>query len=546
MINKMVLMLCVLSLASCVKDKTTSKNKTVFRYNESAGITSLDPAFAKDQATIWAANQLFNGLVQLDEALKVNPCIAKRWEISDDGLIYKFYLRDDVYFHDHPVFENSKGRKVVAADFVFSFLRILDPKTASPGVWVFNSVKYGQEDSPGFTALNDTVFQISLKKSFPPFLSLLSMPYCSVIPKEAAEHYGKDFRSNPVGTGPFQFKLWKEGVKLVMVKNPHYFEKEGGQQLPYLDAVAVTFIADKQSAFLEFIKGKLDFISGIDPSYKDELLTKKGELNPKYSGKFKMQTQPYLNTEYLGFLVDETKYKDAGNPLKLKKIRQAINYGFDRKKMMKYLRNNIGTPGIYGFIPKGMPGFDTSFTAGYNYDPDKSRQLMAEAGYPNGKGLPEIVLSTTSAYLDLCKYIQHQLEAVNIKIKIEVNPPATLREMVAQSKVTFFRGSWIADYPDAENYLSLFYSENYSPQGPNYTHFSSKGFDDLFNKAQTITNDSLRYIYYRELNKLLMEESPVVVLYYDQVLRFYQNNIFGLVINPMNLLTLKRVRKSIF
>ncbi len=544
MLKYLALLFSLILMFSCGGKRGENNSKIVFKYNEAAGIISLDPAFSKDQSTIWAANHLFNGLVQLDEALKVKPCIAKDWKISEDGIYYTFYLRNDIYFHNHPLFVNGRGRKVIASDFVYSFLRIIDPKIASSGAWVFGNVNDKLSDKTfNFKAINDTTLVICLKKQFPPFLGLLSMPYCSVVPKEIVDYYGKEFRRNPVGTGPFQFKLWKEGVKLVLVKNPNYFEKEGTQQLPYLDAVAVTFIADKQSAFLEFVKGNLDFISGIDPSYKDELLTKKGDLNPKYSGKFKMQSQPYLNTEYLGFLVDEKKNQETNNPLRIKQIRQAINYGFDRKKMIKYLRNNIGTPGIYGFIPKGMPGFDSSATIGYNYNPDKARQLLSEAGYPNGNGLSEITLSTTSAYLDLCKYIQHQLEEINIKIKIDVNPPATLREMIAQSKVNFFRGSWIADYPDAENYLSLFYTDNFAPKGPNYTHYSNKDFDELYRKAQTEINDSLRFMYYQKMDKMLMEDSPVLILYYDQVLRFYQNNIKGLGSNPMNILNLKKVKK---
>jgi len=533
-------------LISCGERNHNNKHKTVFRYNESAGLTSLDPAFAKDQATIWVANQMFNGLVQLDDYLKVKPCIAKSWNISEDGLLYTFILRDDVFFHEHRIFGNDKGRRVTASDFVYSFNRIISKSTASPGAWVFNNVQDSIEGTRfGFKAPNDTTFLISLKKSFPPFLSLLSMPYCSVLPKEIVEYYGNDFRKHPVGTGPFKFKMWKEGVKLVLVKNPYYFEKEGNEQLPYLDAVAVSFIGDKQSAFLEFIKGNLDFISGIDPSYKDELLTRKGELNPRYKHKFKMQSQPYLNTEYLGFLLDKTKNRNSDFVYSNKKIRQAINYGFDRKKMIAYLRNNIGTPGIYGFIPKGMPSFDSAYIRGYHYNPVKALKLLEEAGYPNGIGLPEITLCTTSAYLDICKYIQHQLAEINIKMNIDIHQPATLREMIAQSKISFFRGSWIADYPDAENYLSLFYSKNFTPKGPNYTHFSDKEYDILYEKSQTEMNDSIRFIYYQKMDALIIEESPVIILYYDQVLRFYQNNITGLTGNPMNLLTLKKVKKSI-
>jgi peptide/nickel transport system substrate-binding protein len=158
--------------------------------------------------------------------------------------------------------------------------------------------------------------------------------------------------------------------------------------------------------------------------------------------------------------------------------------------------------------------------------------------------LPAITLSTTADYLDICKYIQYKSGDVGIEIKIDISPPAALKEMKAQAKLPFFRASWIADYPDAENYLSLFYGKNFSPQGPNYTHFFQKDYDLLFEKAMSCTNDSVRFTYYRKLEKIIMEDSPVVVLYYDQVLRFVQNNVEGMDSDPMNLLTLKRVRKK--
>ena len=534
------ILLLFLILNSCNTDKNKYTSKKIFRYNESAGINSLDPAFAKDQANIWACNQIYNGLVELDDQLNIKPCIAKHWEITENANLYTFTLRDDVYFIENMCFKKNK-RKVTAYDFEFSFKRIVDEKVASPGAWIFNYVKKNK-NTYEFKALNDSTFQIRLNKAFPPFLGLLSMQYCSVIPYEAISYYGKEFRKNPVGTGPFYLKLWKEGVKMVLLKNPKYFQFEGNERLPYLDAVNISFIIDKQSVFLEFAKGNIDFMSGIDASYKDELLTVNGKLNPKYEKKFNLITQAYLNTEYLGFLIDTSTKNN--NPLKIKAVRQAINYGFDRVKMMKYLRNNIGSPAINGFIPKGLGGYDSLLTKGYYYNPDKARKLLAEAGYPNGNGLAEISLSTTASYLDLCKYIQNQLADLGIKLKIDVNPPATLRELIAKSKTPFFRGSWIADYPDAENYLSLFYSPNFCPVGPNYTHFKNKNFDLLYEKSQTEINDSIRFKLYKDMDQIIIDEAPVVVLYYDQVLRFTQKNIKNLGSNPMNLLSLKRVNKE--
>ena len=153
-------------------------------------------------------------------------------------------------------------------------------------------------------------------------------------------------------------------------------------------------------------------------------------------------------------------------------------------------------------------------------------------------------MSTTSDYLDICKYIQHQVGEIGIDLKIDISPPAALKEMKAQAKLAFFRGSWIADYPDGENYLSLFYGKNFSPQGPNYTHFSSNRFDNLYEKSMSCSSDTIRYQYYRQLEAILMEESPVIVLYYDQVLRFIGNDVEGLGSDGMNFLTLKRVRKG--
>ena len=210
---------------------------------------------------------------------------------------------------------------------------------------------------------------------------------------------------------------------------------------------------------------------------------------------------------------------------------------------MTYLRNNIGSPGIAGMVPDGMPSFDSTKVTGYDYNPSKAKNLLKDAGFPAGKDLPPITMSTTGTYSDLCEYIQEQLEAIGIKIKIDVNQAGQHREMVSQLKLPFFRGSWIADYPDAENYLALFYSKNFTPSGPNYTHFKNSTFDSLYEKALTITNDSVRFGLYQQMDNLIMEESPVVVLYYDQIIRLIQNNIEGLSTNPMNLLNLKKVKK---
>jgi len=520
----------LLLFISCSKKTEGQRDNLVFRYNENAAVNSLDPAFAKIRPSIWVANQLFNGLVQLDDSLHIKPDIAKSWTISPDGKTYTFTLRNDVYFHKNSVFGKDSTRTVVASDFSYSLNRLLDEKIAAPGRWILQSVEK-------FEAINDSVFEIRLNKTFPAFLGLLTMKYASVVPHEAFEKAGYDFRSNPIGTGPFVFKIWEENVKLVLRKNPLYFEKgEHGIQLPYLEAVAITFLPDKQSGFLQFVQGKLDFVSGLDPSYKDEILTPKGELAPKYRKDVKMITGPYLNTEYLGFRLD-----GADKAVKDKRIRQALNYGFDRAKMILFLRNGMGTAATNGMIPSGLPGFGAK---GYDFNPAKARKLIADYKKQTGDNNPTVQMSTSASYLDIAEYLQREWQKVGLNVTVDVNPPSTLTQSISNGKVGFFKASWIADYPDAENYLSLFYSKNFSPGGPNYTHFKNAEFDKLYDAAFLETDDAKRIALYKKMDELVMKEAPVVPLFYDKASRFTRSNVTGLGINPLNLLVLKRVRKK--
>lgn len=509
--------------------------------NMDQNVTSLDPAFARNQNATWMTNQIFNGLVQIDSALNTIPCIAKSWQISDDGLVYTFNLRNDVRFHDDPLFHGGKGRKVIASDFVYSFNRVIDPKVASSGTWIFSDKV---KDIHNFIAINDSTFQVKLVKPFPAFIKLLTTQYCSVVPKEIVAHYGKDFRSHPIGTGPFKFKYWKEDEILVMLKNEHYWEYKDGIQLPYLDAVKVTFISDKQSAFMNFIKKDLDFFDKVDGSYRDDILTKSGKMTRKYQGKFQLKKSPYLCTEYVGILVDTSKAIVKNSPLRFKKVRQAINYAIDKPKLIKYLRNSVGIPATSGFIPEGMPGFDSTAVKGYHYEPEKAARLLAEAGFPDGKGMPLITLSTSTTYKDMIEFIQGELNAIGIKVKVDVSPAASLRDMMSKNGVNFFRGSWIADYPDGENYLAMFYSKNKVPDGPNYTGYFNKDFDRLFEQSYYERDPQKRYLLYQQMDRMVIENGNIVPILYDQSIVMMQNNISGYTLNPLSLMILKHVKKK--
>ena len=527
----------------CKNEAEKSNTKKVFHYNQLNPITTLDPAFARNQAIMWSVDHLYNGLVYLDDSLNIIPCLAKTWEISSDGLDYTFYLNNNVFFHDNPCFPNGKGRKMVASDFVYSFNRIIDSTVNSSGSWIF---KERVNLKLPFEAPNDTTFVVHLAKPFRPMLNILTMQYCCVVPHEAVEFYKKDFRKNPVGTGAFVFKKWIENQGLFLLKNPNYWEKdENGASLPYLDGVRISFMTDRKTAYLEMLKGKLDYMVGIESSVVNELLTQDGELQPKQIGKIQLIKTPYLNSEYLGFNMDFSNRKT--DPLSIKKVRQALNYGFDRTQMLRTLRNSMGKPATAGFAPRGLPSFldmstpTASGTEGYSYKPEKARLLLSEAGFPNGKGLPPIKLTLNKDYLDLCTFIARQWEDLGIKTQIDVMETATLREMMTKGTTPFFRGSWIADYPDAESYYTFFYSKNPSP--PNYTRFKNLEFDKIYEASLSENDDTKRYELYHKMDEILIDEAPIIFLFYDESSRFARVDIENLSKNAMNLLPLKRVKK---
>lgn len=531
-----IITLSILFFASCKSHQ--HPDKKIFHYNEQTGIASLDPAFAKNQSIMWAIHQLYNTLVEVDERMQLKPLLAKSWDISDDNLTFTFHLRTDVYFNDDAAFVNGKGRLLNAHDVAYSFGRIIDKNVASPGAWIFNS---RVDTFHAFTAINDSTFQLKLIRPFQPILGILSMQYCSIVAKEAVEKYGNDFRRHPVGTGPFAMVAWEEGQALVLKKNLHYFERDSsGNSLPYLDGIKVSFYNSKATEFLEFQQNRLDFINDIEASFKDEILTKTGSLKKEWQGKLLLQKHPYLNTEYLGILVDGENELVKNSPLRLQKIRQAINYGFDRRKMMLYLRNSIGTAAESGFVPAGLPSFDSVKVKGYHYDPNKVKQLLAEAGYPNGNGLPTIKLLTIPVYADLAGYIANELQQVGIKVQVEAIQKSLLLEQTSKSQALFFRASWIADYPDAENYLSVFYGKNPAP--PNYTRYKNPDYDALYEKAVAEKNDTVRYKLCQQMDQMIVDDAPVVPLWYDMAIHLVHTNIQNFEPNGLNLLELRKVK----
>jgi peptide/nickel transport system substrate-binding protein len=227
------------------------------------------------------------------------------------------------------------------------------------------------------------------------------------------------------------------------------------------------------------------------------------------------------------------------SPLKQKAIRQAINYAINRPKLAMYMRNSIGTAAQAGFVPSGLPSMNAEMVKGYEYNPAKAQALLKQAGFNTAKN-PPIKLLTVPIYADIGSFVAKQLEEAGIKVQVEVIQKSLLLEQTAKSKALFFRGSWIADYPDAENYMAMFYSKNPAP--PNYTRYKNPVFDGLYEKALMETNDSLRYQLYREMDQIVINDAPVVPLWYDMVIHLVNKNVRDFYPNALNILELRRVK----
>ena len=519
----------------------------VFRYNQAEGITSLDPAFASIQSNIWATNQIYNGLFELDDNLSVINSIVESYDQPvDNQMVYTFKIRKDVYFQDNAAFPNGIGRAVTADDFVYSFKRLTDPKTGSPGAWIFTDKvlldRSGHVSDTAFKALDPYTLRIYLRRPFAPFLKILTMPYTFVVPKEVVDKDPKTFSRNPVGTGPFKMVKWDENNSLLLEKNTKYWRKDQNEQpLPYLDRVQVQFYGDKNQAFKAFTDNNLDFISGIEESSKDIILNKDGSVKKEFADRYEIKKTPYLNTEYIGFQLDSSKYEGKKHPFLDKRVRQAMSYAVNRRNLVNLLRNKLGIPGEDGIVPTVMPSFDSSKVTGYTYDVAKAQTLLKEAGFPSGKGFPKVSLFINNNHKDIAEFLQKAWQDIGITVEITNNSFNVHKELVENGKATLFRGSWVGDYPDAENYLAMFYSKNFTPSGPNKTHFRNTSFDKYFEDVMTEEDGFNRYNIYHSMDALVMTEAPVIVLYYDEVLILAQKRVKGLEINAMNNLRLEKV-----
>lgn len=544
---------------SCSKKEVTKNN--TFNINVNQGIETLEPVMSNSVQVIWALSNLMEGLVGFDKESNLIPCIAKSWVISVDALTYTFNLRDDVFFQDNVCFKpDGKGRKVIAADFKYCIERACNPKAKSRGQWVYRDRIKGAQDYidfmsgkssvevneiPGIRAVNDSTLIIELTKPFAPFLSILTMSYGYVYPKEAVDFYGERFGQNPVGTGPFKFIKWDIDKELLFEKNNSYWQKDkSGNTLPYLDGVKITFTQSSETEFLDFQNGRYDYHDPSSETY-DQITDANGALLDAQNKTYTLNKQPWLQTVFFGMNQSPELPGGKDGPfLNNKKLRQALNYAIDKDKILKYVLKNRGIAAVNGPLPAGMPGYNPDIK-GYTFDKGKAKQLLSEAGYPDGKGL-NLILVTGNEEIQktIAIAVQEQLREFGINLQLDQMLQATMISKQEDGVFPFWRASWGADYYDPENFMALFYSKNITPKGPNRVGYSNPVVDKMYEDALRITNFDERKKIYDEMQKIVIEDAVWLNLYYNQKIYLLQKNIEGFYVDGLNIINLKYTKKN--
>ena len=560
--NVIYLLLITLVIWSCGNNNGKKENGRVangnvyyggiFKMNESENFKNLYPFAVTEVGSQRIDNQIYEGLVKLSQTdLTILPSLAEKWDKNDDATVWTFYIRKGVKFHDDPCFPGGKGREVNANDFKYCFTRLCESR--GDNQWFGISFKgrvagadeYYEstfkskplaEGVKGIKVIDDYTLQIELVAPFSGFLNILTTPACWVFPKEAVDQYKDDMRVKCVGTGPFRVKSIIEGESVILDRNPDYWAiDEHGNQLPYLDALKFSFVKEKKSEFLEFKRGNLDMIFRLPVEMIPEIV---GDLEHAKDNNvnFEMQVVPALSVFYLGF-------QNQLPPFNKKAVRQAFNYSINRKKITNYTLQGEGIPAIYGFVPPSFKDYNNNSVKGYDFDPEKAKKLMAEAGYPNGKGFPKVILQTNSGggdrNINVAEVVQKMLkENINVDVDINVLSFSELLENVEMGKTSFWRAGWLADYPDPETFLSVLYggtvpNDPSQRSSPNSIRYKSPVFDSLFKSALREKDIKARYELYRKADQVAAEDAALMPIFYEEHYRLLQKNVRNFDANGM-------------
>ncbi|MEE2744703.1 MAG: ABC transporter substrate-binding protein [Bdellovibrionota bacterium] len=528
----------LLGSLGCMKKKGDS-NERALNLVVGAAIKGMDPIYANDAYSSGEIARVYEGLLEyhpFKRPYTLVPNLAESLpEVSKDGLTYTFKIKKGVYFHDDKAFADGKGREVEAKDFVYSIKRLADPKLQSLGWWLLDGKisglnewrkKYSDkkvvdytEKIEGLQTLDKYTVQFKLKKSFPQFLYALAMPFTFVVAEEAVKTYGKEFLNHPVGTGPFVLPMFNQSNKIVYKRNPKFRKKlfpsdmskefktpelmsYVGKELPILDKITVHIMTEPQPRWLKFLKGRLDFISIPKDNFDSVITPSQGLVDDMAKKGIKLMISPSLDVTYVAFNHDVELLKNVN-------LRRAMSLAYNVNESNKLFYNNTALP-AHSVVPPGIAGYIKDYKNPYiGQNIEKAKALLAEAGYPEGKGLPEITYDSLSSTVSRqqAQFFKKQMSKIGLKIKLQTSTWPKFQEKITKRQVMLYGIAWGADYPDAENFLQLLFGPNRSP-GANGSGYSNPEFDKMFKVASLLQDSPERTGLYEKMYRMAAEEVP--------------------------------------
>jgi oligopeptide transport system substrate-binding protein len=532
----------------------------IFRMNFYEDFQSLDPLQVTDLTSMIIADQVYDGLVKKNPITKeIEPCLAKAYDISENGRIYTFQIREGVFFHDNPCFTDGKGKELTADDVVFSFTRLFTNSTSNRlyPLWAnriagadafYQEERFGDNDLEqveGIQKIDDYTVRFILTESFPGFLELLSTHSVWIYPQEAYELYREEFSNNPVGTGPFFLKKLVSGQVVVLQRNPLYWRKDSvGRALPYLDGIKFTFESDRNIEMKAFMQGRLDMV--FDPLRSTvELYNIRYDRDLIYeTDSFLVQVYPSLSLQFYGFKHSGTVFNDVN-------VRKAFNLAIDREQIVEEVLNGRGIPAKYGMVPPFFKKYHADSLEGYSFDPELAKVMLAFAGYPGGKGFPRITLHLNNgggfSNLGVAELVQSMLrDNLGVVVDLSVTDRKTHYELVESGQSAFWKDSWIADYYDPSTFLSLFFSgalltDTLQKSYLNTMRYASSEYDSLYLSALHTQDFNKRMSLYLKADQKALDDAVVMPLYYDKMIRLLSKRVQNFPAQPMEIRDLTEV-----
>lgn len=493
---------------------------------------SFDPRDQVDAETYGIMYTIYNTLVEMDDSLTIQPAIAERWE-TKDFKEWKFFIRDDVYFHPDPAFGPAGTKKLTAYDVEYSLNRSLQP--GGVGAFMLTDIVEGAEEvnqgkaekASGIFAVNSTTLVIRLKKPYGKLLERLATPFFFIVPKEAVDYYKDEFARHPVGTGAYMFEKYEPGNAVFLKKNPNFWKKDDkGKRLPYLDGLVFKILRNPQLALNEFLSGNLDAVE-VQPVFAD-LVFENGKLKKEFQ-KYKVAEHVALDVHFFAFNFEDKIFDN-------KYLRQALNYAIDKKVITEKILNNLATPAI-GILPPGVYP-DVERKPVYEANMEKAKELLKLAGYDGEKKIPELELHIDNKQTTelVAQYIQSTLKDLGINIKLKKTDFGTLLGDVSSGKSKFYYMWWEGTDPNPEIFMVQFKSDLLPEKGGyNFGRYNNKNADELYDAAVGELDPEKAKNLWLELNSFLIDDAPWIFLYHTKRVRLLQPYISNYDNNPMEI-----------